>query len=291
MEAIHAIIEDNPTEEEINERDRSGRTGLSYVTAAGLVPVIEMLSEVPELDPNIPDKEGNTPLIFAAQAGHSDVVRILLQDYKGIKIDHANKLGFTALMKAAIQGRTDCARLLLYAGGDPKLRDHGRKLCAEEWARYVGRTECSEAISKFSNTKRFYLKSKLAQTERSSSVPDLATDVVSNDVQSKVKKRCSLRRKIKSVLPGSHHESLSLNVSNSGSPFAVIARCVSTPALPEMMSPTSATALKRPVSTDCIPRVEVTIPYDDDAFPRSEPGMIARKKAARKSILQDFHST
>ena len=28
-----------------------------------------MLSEIPEVDVNIPDKEGNTPIIFAAQAG------------------------------------------------------------------------------------------------------------------------------------------------------------------------------------------------------------------------------
>ena len=41
---------------------------------------------------------------------------MMLQDFKGIRIDQPNRLGCTALMKAAIQGRTDCARLLLYAG-------------------------------------------------------------------------------------------------------------------------------------------------------------------------------
>ena len=44
------------------------------------------------------------------------MVRMMLQDFKGIRIDQPNRLGCTALMKAAIQGRTDCARLLLYAG-------------------------------------------------------------------------------------------------------------------------------------------------------------------------------
>ena len=57
------------------------QTGLSYVSAAGLVPVIEMLSEVPELDPNIPDKEGNTPLIFAAQAGKFLFIYIYIYIY------------------------------------------------------------------------------------------------------------------------------------------------------------------------------------------------------------------
>ncbi|XP_059142863.1 ankyrin repeat domain-containing protein 33B-like, partial [Physella acuta] len=115
LDAIASIVEDSPTDEEINERDRCGRTGLSHLCSTGLTPALELLIDVPELDVNLPDKEGNTPLILAAQAGHTDAVRILLQDFKGIRIDQPNRLGMTALMKAAIQGRTDCARLLLYA--------------------------------------------------------------------------------------------------------------------------------------------------------------------------------
>lgn len=55
-------------------------------------------------------------VLFIFTAGHTDAVRILLQDFKGIRIDQPNRLGMTALMKAAIQGRSDCSRLLLYAG-------------------------------------------------------------------------------------------------------------------------------------------------------------------------------
>ena len=35
---------------------------------------------------------------------------------RGIRIDQCNNLGFTALMKAAIQGRTKVAKLILFAG-------------------------------------------------------------------------------------------------------------------------------------------------------------------------------
>ena len=49
-------------------------------------------------------------------AGHEDVVSLLLRRYRRLKIDQCNNLGFTALMKAAIQGRTRCAKLLLSAG-------------------------------------------------------------------------------------------------------------------------------------------------------------------------------
>ena len=49
-------------------------------------------------------------------SGHDDVVNVLLRHFRHVRIDQCNKLGFTALMKAAIQGRTRCAKLLLFAG-------------------------------------------------------------------------------------------------------------------------------------------------------------------------------
>jgi ankyrin repeat protein len=41
---------------------------------------------------------------------------VLLRHFRHVRIDQCNRLGFTALMKAAIQGRTRCAKLLLFAG-------------------------------------------------------------------------------------------------------------------------------------------------------------------------------
>jgi len=49
-------------------------------------------------------------------AGHDDIVNFLLRRFHLLRVDQCNKLGFTALMKAAIQGRTRCAKLLLFAG-------------------------------------------------------------------------------------------------------------------------------------------------------------------------------
>lgn len=40
----------------------------------------------------------------------------MLTRCRGIEIDAKNNLGFTALMKAALQGRNKCAKLLLFAG-------------------------------------------------------------------------------------------------------------------------------------------------------------------------------
>ena len=54
-----------------------------------------------------------------APAGYREIVRVLLHDFRKIRVDHKNKAGFTALMKAALQGRTSCAKQLLYAGNQP----------------------------------------------------------------------------------------------------------------------------------------------------------------------------
>ena len=50
------------------------QTGLSHLCSSGLAPAIDILTDVPEVDVNIPDKEGNTPLIFAAQAGNETLI-------------------------------------------------------------------------------------------------------------------------------------------------------------------------------------------------------------------------
>jgi ankyrin repeat protein len=34
------------------------------------MPILELLADVEEVDPNLADNDGNTPLIFAAQAGN-----------------------------------------------------------------------------------------------------------------------------------------------------------------------------------------------------------------------------
>jgi len=34
------------------------------------MPILELLADVDDIDPNLADNDGNTPLIFAAQAGN-----------------------------------------------------------------------------------------------------------------------------------------------------------------------------------------------------------------------------
>jgi len=36
------------------------------------MPILELLADIDDVDPNLADNDGNTPLIFAAQAGETN---------------------------------------------------------------------------------------------------------------------------------------------------------------------------------------------------------------------------
>lgn len=49
-------------------------------------------------------------------AGHATITNYLLNYFPGLDLERRNIFGFTALMKAAMQGRTECIRALMLAG-------------------------------------------------------------------------------------------------------------------------------------------------------------------------------
>ncbi|XP_023319358.1 cortactin-binding protein 2-like isoform X2 [Trichogramma pretiosum] len=159
---------------DVNARDPSGRTAISYMAGNGSALVLEACLGFPGADANLPDNEANTPLHFAAQAGQTECVNILLQRCPSIEVDARNSLGFTPLMKAALQGRTKCAKILLFAGANPTLRDHGRGFRAEQWARFCGRYVCAEVIERFA---RHRLLEKSSSC-RWGSEPELAAQIL-----------------------------------------------------------------------------------------------------------------
>ncbi|XP_055708315.1 uncharacterized protein LOC129804753 isoform X2 [Phlebotomus papatasi] len=146
-EALRDILINGITKEDLNSTDKSGRTAISYICSTNLTHFLDIFLQLPGIDVNKPDNEGNTPLHFAAQAGQVDVVNMLLSRSRSIVVDAKNNLGFTPLMKAALQGRTKCAKLLLFAASPVEV-DSGRGMRPEQWAKFCGRYSCAEMIEK-----------------------------------------------------------------------------------------------------------------------------------------------
>ncbi|KAL1782918.1 ankyrin repeat domain-containing protein 33B [Sigmodon hispidus] len=138
---LRALVLRGPSSEEVRETDRNGRTGLIVACYHGFVDTVVALAECPHVDVNWQDSEGNTALITAAQAGHATITNYLLNYFPGLDLERRNIFGFTALMKAAMQGRTECVRALMLAGADVQARDPRRGMSPQEWAAYTGRVE------------------------------------------------------------------------------------------------------------------------------------------------------
>nr|XP_057917636.1 ankyrin repeat domain-containing protein 33B-like [Doryrhamphus excisus] len=138
---VKIMIRQGVTEEEVKETDRNRRSALIVACYHGYVDVVIALAQCPYLDVNWQDNEGNTALITAAQAGHLIISYYLLNYFPGLDMERRNCHGFTALMKAAMQGRADCCRMLIMTGGDVQARDSGRMMTPREWALFTGRYE------------------------------------------------------------------------------------------------------------------------------------------------------
>ncbi|XP_018425853.1 PREDICTED: ankyrin repeat domain-containing protein 33B-like [Nanorana parkeri] len=145
---LRALKRQGLTEEEVCETDRNNRTGLLVACYQGYVDIVITLSQCPYIDVNWQDNEGNTALITAAQAGHITITNFLLNYYPGLDLEKRNTHGFTALMKASIQGRTDCVRALMLAGADIHAVDPNRGFTSREWARFTGRYDTAYLMQK-----------------------------------------------------------------------------------------------------------------------------------------------
>ncbi|KAJ8010837.1 hypothetical protein DPEC_G00079270 [Dallia pectoralis] len=145
---VRVMIGQGVREEEVRETDQNNRTGLVVACYQGYLDVVIALAQCPHVDVNWQDTEGNTALITAAQAGHIMISNYLLNYFPGLEVEKRNCHGFTALMKAAIQGRVECVKALMLAGADMEARDFGRQLTSREWALFTGRYDTAWAMTR-----------------------------------------------------------------------------------------------------------------------------------------------
>ena len=103
-------------------------------------------------DPDIADRNGDTPLILSARIGFSEGTARLLM--KHAQVDKTNKLGETALIVAVQQRQAAIVRMLLEAGADPDKQDHASGYTAREYAKRDNRSpEMLKLIETVKSTK------------------------------------------------------------------------------------------------------------------------------------------
>ena len=97
------------------------RTALSWAAAEGSEESIDLLLDQPSIEIDIPDKLGQTPLLRAADTGHTKCLRMLLD--KGANVRHVDNEGRTALSLAAIKGHKVVAKFLLKNNAEINAQD------------------------------------------------------------------------------------------------------------------------------------------------------------------------
>ncbi|XP_053970799.1 uncharacterized protein LOC128872294 [Hylaeus volcanicus] len=271
---------------DVNVVDSSGRTAISYMAGNGASAMLELALSCEGVDPNIPDNEGNTPLHFAAQAGQTECLNILLQRCQDIEVDARNASGFTPLMKAALQGRTKCAKILLFAGANPTLRDHGRGLRAEQWARFCGRYVCAEVIERFARHRLL----ERSTSCRWGSEPELAAKVLQGKLipipttplsPPSMGLKSKIRRVFRTTSGPDRNYSLVSQLTSA-------ALCVSSPALPKASEvPPVVKSLLRPLS---VPQLRVTLVSSHDFLEQSKDKYVNFTEKIENTVVKPSRS-
>lgn len=110
---------------DVNRQDRTQQSAFLIATSDGYVDLLRLAIDA-GADVHRTDSYHGTGLIRAADRGHAEVIRELLKT--DIRIDHVNRLGWTALLEAIILGdggprHTEVVRLLVQAGANVNIAD------------------------------------------------------------------------------------------------------------------------------------------------------------------------
>lgn len=109
--------------DDINVPDKSGNTALMYAARFGDVKIVEyLLGRGAKV--NVSSSVGSTPLSNAAAEGFANIVEMLIK--RGAKVDTPNMFGVTALQQAVIGNDVDVIKVLIKAGANPHIKNrHG----------------------------------------------------------------------------------------------------------------------------------------------------------------------
>ncbi|KAK6518961.1 hypothetical protein TWF281_003651 [Arthrobotrys megalospora] len=104
---------------DVNYRDITGRSPLSFAAGWGYSSIVETFLRFPGIDPNCVDSEGNTPIFEAVRDNNVEMMKVFLSA-EGVDVNFRNKSGKTPLAVAAVTGKLDIVKLLLSVDGIDK---------------------------------------------------------------------------------------------------------------------------------------------------------------------------
>jgi serine/threonine protein kinase len=147
---IDAVREDRKTAalglidtgQTVDVSDREGFTPLMYAAQAGDLDFARQLI-ARHAGLNARNNNGDTPLMIALWNGHADVAELLIAS--GAAVDAANEDGRTALFPAAMHGELAICKLLLARGADREHRDSSSKTACD-YAREEGHTQVAALL-------------------------------------------------------------------------------------------------------------------------------------------------
>lgn len=127
----------------IDTRDQTtGETALHIVTRARDITWLRFLL-AKGAKPDSRDRDGNTPLMIAAQIGFIEAAQLLVS--RGVLIDTTNTAGETPLIRAVQNRDGPMVQLLMQNGANPNKADTSAGLSARD---YAARDRRSAAILK-----------------------------------------------------------------------------------------------------------------------------------------------
>ena len=95
-------------------KDKNGSTPLHFAARRGNEEIVKVLLEHPKVCVNVIDGSGKTPLHLACSEGHKKICQLLLNYGADIKAITAGKT--TPLHNAILNGHTEVARMILNRG-------------------------------------------------------------------------------------------------------------------------------------------------------------------------------
>lgn len=135
---------------DVNKRDNSRYNfpALTHCVQNGDFEMFKFLLHECNANPNVGSRnpydagklrqknDGNMPLMVAAWHGKTEFVKELCADER-TSLNQQDGNGFTALIKACHNGRTECRDILIKAGADPKIVDRDGYTAKERYQEYL----------------------------------------------------------------------------------------------------------------------------------------------------------